>query len=202
LHSTEELSYPYVAIGVLVFSIIAEGISLIGAINEIRKDLRGRSIWQWFKTTRKSELLIVFGEDSAAIMGLVFALVAIIMTMVTKNPVYDAVGSIVIGILLVIIAVMVGKQIMTLLIGRGVEDHVEEEYKKYLENFDEIEKVLNIKTLQLGSDVMLAVKAKMIHFDSSEKMINAINKIEKSMKEKFPEIMWSFFEPDNKDNDD
>jgi len=202
LHSTDELSYPYIAIGVLIFSIVAEGISLIGAINEIKKDLRGRSFWQWFQTTRKSELLIVFGEDTAAIMGLVFALIAIILTMVTKNPLFDALGSIVIGVLLVIIALLVGKQIMSLLIGQGVEEYKKEEYINYLESFKEIKRVLNIKTLQLGEDVMLAVKAEMIFFDSSYKMIETINGIEKEMKKKFPEIMWSFFEPDNKDNDD
>ena len=202
LHSTEQLEMPYIAIGVLIFSILAEGTSLLGALREVKKDLHGRNFRQWFKTTRKSDLLIVTGEDSAAILGLLFALFAITLTMITKNPVYDAIGSIVIGVLLVIIAILVGKQIMSLLIGSGAEAYKEKEYVETLESYEDIEKILAIKTLQLGNDVMLAVKAQMRFFDSSTKMIESINKIEADMKKKFPEIMWSFFEPDNKDNDD
>jgi cation diffusion facilitator family transporter len=202
LHSSEELNLPYIAIGVLIFSILAEGISLLGAITEIKKDLRGRTFFKWFKTTRKSDLLIVFGEDLAALLGLFFALIAIILTVITKNPIYDAMGSILIGILLVIVAVLVGKQIMSLLIGEGVEDYRNDEYIKFLTQFEDIKNILNIKTLQLGNDVMLAVKAEMVFFDSSDKIINSINNIEKKMKENFPEIKWSFFEPDNKDNND
>jgi len=158
--------------------------------------------WQWFNNSKKSELLIVFGEDSAAILGLLMALVAIILTMITKNPVYDAIGSMFIGGLLVIIAVVVGKQIMTLLIGSGVEDYKEKEYIDFYESFQTLDKVLNIKTLQLGNDVMVAVKVKMIEFSNCNDMINAINHIEKELKNKFPEIKWSFFEPDNTDNND
>jgi len=202
LHSTQELKMPYIAVGVLIFSIFAEGVSLLGALKEIKKELNGRTYWQWFKTTRKSELLIVAGEDTAALMGLFFALVAILLTTFTKNPVYDATGSIVIGVLLVIIAILVGKQIMSLLIGSGVEKFKKTEYIKTLESYEDIERILNLKTLQLGSDVMLAVKAKMIFFDSSIKMIDSINKIEADMKAKYPEIMWSFFEPDYEKNKD
>ncbi len=202
LHSTEELELPYIAVGVLIFSMFAEGTALFGAIREVKKDLHGRTFWNWFKTTKRSELLILVSEDTAALIGLTFALFAILLTVFTGNPVYDAIGSIFIGSLLVIVAILVGKQIMSLLIGSGVEDYKEKEYVAKLESYEDIEKILGIKTLQLGKDVMLSVKAKMIVFDSSIKMIDSINKIEADMKREFPEIMWSFFEPDYEKNKD
>lgn len=199
LHSTKGLELPYIAVGVLIFSMISEGTALFGTSREVKKDLHGKTFWNWFKTTRKSELLILVSEDSAALIGLTFALLAILLTVFTGNPVYDAIGSIFIGSLLIIVAILVGKQIMSLLIGNGVEDYKEKEYVNHLESYEDIDKVLAIKTLQLGKDVMLAVKAKMIVFDSSIKMIDSINIIEADMKKNFPEILWSFFEADYKD---
>jgi len=74
LHHPEPLSYPYVAVGVLLFSIAAESVSMWGCLREVNKELRGRSLGQWFRETRQSELLVVFGEDLAALLGLTLAL--------------------------------------------------------------------------------------------------------------------------------
>ena len=82
----EPLSYPWVAIGVLLFAIVAEAISLWGCMREVNKERYGRSIVQWFKHSRSSALIVVFGEDIAALLGLVFALLAILATFITGNP--------------------------------------------------------------------------------------------------------------------
>jgi cation diffusion facilitator family transporter len=117
----EPLTYPYVAIGVLLFSIIAESVSMWGCLREVNKERRGRTLRQWFKETRQSDLLVVFGEDLAALLGLGFALIAIILTIITGNPAYDAMGSISIGVLLVVIAFLIGIEVQALLIGQSVE---------------------------------------------------------------------------------
>ncbi|MBW1899975.1 MAG: cation diffusion facilitator family transporter, partial [Deltaproteobacteria bacterium] len=83
LKDHEPLTYPYVAIGVLLFSIIAESVSMWGCLREVNKERRGRSLKQWFKETRQSELLVVFGEDLAALLGLSFAFIAVLTTMIT-----------------------------------------------------------------------------------------------------------------------
>ncbi len=121
LQHPEPLSAPWIAIGVLGFSIIAESVSLWGRLREVNKIREGRSLFTWFRESRESELLVVFGEDIAALLGLTFALVAVGLVILTGNPVFDALGSIVIGVLLIIIALMIGIQVKRLLIGQGVD---------------------------------------------------------------------------------
>ena len=199
LHHPEPLSYPFVAVGVLLFSIAAESFSMWGCLREVNKELRGRSLGQWFRETRQSELLVVFGEDLAALLGLNLALMAVILTIITGNPLYDAAGSICIGVLLVVIAVVIGVQVQALLIGQSVEPDQRVQMLEFLQERDEIVKVFNLLTLQLGNDVMVAVKAKMTQMDSAESLIEAVNRCEVELKRAFPQVLWSFFEPDSED---
>jgi cation diffusion facilitator family transporter len=195
----DPLRYPLVAVGVLLFSIGAESVSMWGCLREVNKERRGRGLTEWFRETRQSDLLVVFGEDLAALLGLTFALIAVVLTILTGDPAYDAMGSIFIGVLLVIIALLIGTQVQALLIGQGVEPHRRAKILEYLQQREEIDKVFNLLTLQLGNDVMVAVKAKMARMDSAESLVRAINRCETDLKQKFPQILWSFFEPDLED---
>src|SRR6201747_2547820 len=94
----EPLSHAFVAIGVLGISVVLETLSLMGALREIRKNNPGKSMWRWFRETRESELLVVAGEDIAALAGLAIAFVAVVLTVITGNPLFDALGSIGIGL--------------------------------------------------------------------------------------------------------
>ena len=199
LQNPEPLTSPIIAIGVLLFSIVAEGISLWGCLREVNKIRHGRSLFQWFRQSRESELLVVFGEDLAALLGLTFALFAVGLSMITGNPFFDAVGSIFIGSLLIFIAIMIGIQVKRLLIGQGVEERIKAEILSFLESREDIVKVFNLLTMQLGPDVMAAVKVQMREFSTQTEMIKAINRCERELKEKFPQIVWSFFEPDIRD---
>lgn len=199
LDSTEPLNQPLIAVGVLVFAIAAEGLSLMGCIKEVNKVRDGRSFWQWFQDTRQSELLVIFGEDLAALFGLVFALAAVSLAMITGNSMYDAVGSIGIGVLLIIIAIFIGIEIKALIIGQGVEPKTLESMRRFLAEQEEVEEVYNLLTLQMGSDVMVAVKAKMTSSSSAQVLIADINKTEVKFKAAYPQVLWLFFEPDIKD---
>ncbi len=199
LQHPEPLSAPWLAIGVLVFSIIAEGISLWGCLREVNKIRGNHSLFTWFQESRQSELLVVFGEDFAALLGLSFALLAVGLAMLTGNPVFDAMGSIVIGLLLVIIAFMVGLQVKRLLIGQGVDPATKQAIIDFLEDQAEVKKIFKLITLQLGNDVMVAVKAEMQEYPNQREMIEAINRCEQRLKQSFPQIVWSFFEPDIRD---
>lgn len=198
-HHPEPLTYPYVAIGVLLFSIIAESVSMWGCLREVNKERRGRTLRQWFKETRQSDLLVVFGEDLAALLGLCVALIAITLTIITGNPAYDAIGSISIGILLVVIAFVIGIEVKALLIGQSMEPEQRIQMLQFLQKQDEIDQVFNLLTLQLGKDVMVAVKAKMVKMDSAESLVKAINRCEVALKQAFPQVLWLFFEPDLED---
>jgi cation diffusion facilitator family transporter len=199
LNHPQPLSYPNIAVGVLLFSILAESISMWGCVREVNKVRRGRSFKQWFRETRQSDLLVVFGEDLAALLGLSFALIAIILTIITGNPAYDAMGSIFIGILLIVVAFLIGIEVQALLIGQSVEPRRRTQMLDFLQQRNEIDQVFNMLTLQLGNDVMVAIKAKMANVDSAESLIKAINICEAELKQAFPQVLWLFFEPDIED---
>lgn len=195
LSAAEPLSSAWVAIAILVFGIVAESFSLFGALREINKVRGERSLWRWFRESRQSELIVILGEDLAALFGLAFALVAISVAAITGNPLFDALGSIGIGVLLILVAIGIAIEVKALLIGQSVEESERLAIRDFIEAEPEVNKVLNILTLQMGRDVMLAVKASM-HEAESRRMVEHINAIEKRLRERFPAIQWIFFEPD------
>lgn len=197
----EPLTKPMIAIGVLVFAIIAESASLWGCMIAVNKERNNRPIPRWFRESRSSELIVVFGEDVAALLGLVLALFAVIAAAVTGNPVYDAIGTVIIGVLLVVIAFLLAIEVKALLIGQGVETHVQEDMKRFLQDRPEISQIYNFLTLQLGPDAMVAVKAGMHKTGSENELLNAINRVEREFREAFPMTAWLFFEPDNSDEE-
>jgi len=195
----EPLSHPWVAVGVLVFAIVAEGISLWGCLREVNKERYGRSIFQWFRHSRSSALIVVFGEDIAALLGLVFALAAILATYATGNPLWDALGTISIGVLLIVVAVFIAVEVKDLLIGQSVEPAILSEMRQFLDGREEIQEVFNLLTMQFGPDAMVAVKARMVPTGSEKAMIHAINKVEQEFRSRFSITTWLFFEPDVED---
>jgi len=196
----EPLKNPMIAVGVLVFAIIAESISLWGCMQAVNKERHGRRLLRWFRESRSSELIVVFGEDVAALLGLVVALLAVLVAAVTGNPIYDAIGTIAIGILLVVIAILLAIEVKDLLIGQGVEIHVSDKMRKFLLERPEVDIIYNLLTLQLGPDAMVAVKAKMRPTGSETDLLDAINRVEHDFRTAFPMAKWLFFEPDNRDN--
>ena len=196
----EPLNNPMIAVGVLVFAIIAESVSLWGCMQAVNKERHGRRLLRWFRESRSSELIVVFGEDVAALLGLALALLAVLVAAITGNPVYDAIGTIAIGILLVVIAFLLAIEVKDLLIGQGVEIHVSDKMRKFLLERPEVDKLYNLLTLQLGPDAMVAVKAKMRPTGSETDLLDAINRVEREFRTAFPMAKWLFFEPDNRDN--
>ena len=198
-YNPEPISSPMIAVGVLVFAIIAESISLWGCMRAVNKERRGRTLFTWFRESRSSGLLVVFGEDIAALLGLVVALIAIVAAAITGNPIYDAMGTVVIGVLLIVIAFMLAVEVKALLIGQGVESHIKEEMISFLQGRPEIEHVYNILTMQMGPDAMVAIKARMRRTGSETELLKAINRIERKFRDEFPLTKWLFFEPDDSD---
>ena len=196
LHDTEPVKYAWVAVGILTFGVAAESVSLWGALREIDKERGELTLWQWFRTSRQSELLVIFGEDLAALGGLVLALGFIALSMITGNPMWDAVGSISIGVLLVLVAILVGIEVKALLIGQSAEPHVLAKLRAHIEAQPEVAQVYSLITQQLGSDIMIAVKARMQPVGSDVALIEAINAVEARIRAEFSHARWIFFEPD------
>ena len=198
LHPTP-LSHPWIAVAVLSFAIVAESISLWGCLREVKKEQHGRNIVQWFRQSRSSALIVVFGEDIAALLGLVVALAAIFATFLTGNPLWDALGTISIGVLLIVIAFFIAVEVKDLLIGQSVDPATLVQMKQFLNDRPEIDRVYNLLTMQFGPDSMIAIKARMAPTGSETEMIRVINRIEREFRTRFESTTWLFFEPDIED---
>ena len=196
LSAHEPLDQPWIAIGVLVFSLIAESIALSRALRQIREARAEQSLWRWFRTTRQSELLVILGEDIAATIGLTLALIAIGIAMLTGNVFWDALGSMAIGVLLILVAIFIGVEVKALLVGQSADPAVTKKMQSFLERRPEVARVLNLIATQHGEDIVVAVKAQMTEVQSARKLIDAINGCERALRAEFPEVRWLFFEPD------
>ena len=196
VHEAVDTGKLWWAVGVLVFGIVVEGISMRACMQEVNKSRAGRSLWRWFRESRQAELVVIFGEDLAALLGLVFALVAVAMTMITGNPLWDALGTIMIGALLIIVAVFVAIEVKALLIGQSVDPQRQQQIRQFLDGRPEVAATISVLTLQMGNDVMVSVQAHMRERDNVQQLIREINAVEVAMKQAFPEIRWSFFEPE------
>jgi cation diffusion facilitator family transporter len=195
----EGLKNPLIAIVVLAFSMILEAASLYGCLTQINKIRQNVPLSRWVKNTRQSELIVILGEDVAALLGLSFAFISVVLSIVTGNPVYDACGSVGIGVLLIVVSLFLAVRIKSLLIGQSAESEIQTEIKTFLESRQEINQVLNLITLQLGSQIMVAIKAKMSKADTADQLIININICESELKKNFRSIQWVFFEPDISD---
>ncbi|MET0658190.1 MAG: cation diffusion facilitator family transporter [Steroidobacteraceae bacterium] len=199
LSHPEPLRQWWWAAGVLVFSIVAEGISMRACLQEVNKARGERPLWHWFRESRQAELLVIFGEDLAALLGLTLALAAVMLSVVTGNPLWDAVGTLMIGALLIAVAIYVAIEVKSMLIGESMDPATAAEMRRYIESQPQVVRVFNLITLQLGDDVMVAVKACMSPTESPLQLVDAINAVEASFRQRFPQVRWSFFEPDHSD---
>ncbi len=196
LQNPEPLNMPWLAFGVLLFSVVAEGSALFGCIREVNKVRGEQTLWQWFRNSRQSELIVIFGEDFAALLGLTAALIAVLATIITGDPIYDALGTLAIGVLLVLIAALLAIEVKALLVGQGVERQTLDKMRMFLTQQAEVVEVLNIVTLQMGNDVMVAIKARLVENQSAGNVSRDINQVEAHFREAFPQVAWCFFEPD------
>jgi divalent metal cation (Fe/Co/Zn/Cd) transporter len=196
LQHPEPLTQVWIAQLVLVFAIFLEGFSLLGCIKEIGKIRGGRSFKDWLKHTRNSELVVVLGEDIAALLGLAIALCFISLASVTDNPIYDAFGSISIGIVLLVVSVFVAIRVRSLLVGRSADPLIQEAIERVIAEQHDIETVFNTITMQFGPDTMLAAKIKLRSGMDIDAAVQSINALERRLKEEIPNLEWCFIEPD------
>jgi cation diffusion facilitator family transporter len=196
LQQPEALSQVWVALLVLVFAMVLEGFSLFGCLREIRNVRASRSFRDWLKHTRSSELVVVLGEDIAALLGLVLAFAFVAMASLTNNPIYDALGSISIGVVLIIVSIFVATRVRSLLVGRSADPLIQEAIEKIIGQEPDIEKVFNTITMQFGPDTMLAAKIKMRSGLDIDAAVDSINALERRLKDEIPNLQWCFIEPD------
>lgn len=185
------------AVGLLVFAMLLEGASLLGALKACRAERGKKGLLRYMRESSATELVVVLAEDIAALAGLLVALVAVILTMVTGNPVWDGIGSLSIGLILIAVAIFVGAEVTSLLLNEAAPIHLRQAIRLEILEDPGVEHVHQLVTVVVGSD-QLMVAAK-IHFreqPTDGALVEASNALETRLKEKFSQIRFLFVEPD------
>ncbi|WP_167132732.1 cation diffusion facilitator family transporter [Paramicrobacterium chengjingii] len=197
LQHPHELTMWWLPILVLVVAIALESYSLRTAVKE-SNSVRGDRSWvQFVRRAKAPELPVVLLEDVAALLGLVFALFGVGLTAITGNPVFDAIGTLFIGTLLVLVAVVLGIETKSLLVGEGATTEDYARIVSAVEAGGEIEKLIHIKTLYLGPDELLvAAKLGFGRSATLETVASGIDAIEGRVREAVPAARVLYFEPD------
>jgi cation diffusion facilitator family transporter len=199
LHETGPIENVWVALVVLVLAIGLESASMRACLQEVAKVRRGRSWWQWLNESRSSELVVVFGEDLAALLGLTLAIGFVLMAWISGDRRFDAYGSLAIGTLLVAIAIFLAVRIKALLIGRSADPEVTAAIREAIASDAAILDVFNVITVQVGAEIMVAAKLRLRDNLPLAEACAHINRLEVRLKQQVPEIGWSFMEPDVSD---
>jgi cation diffusion facilitator family transporter len=190
-----------IAVIILGLSIALELWSTISNIKELNKRRGATPFFRFLRETKDTDLVVVFGENSAAVLGLVLALGALVIARETNDGRWDAVGSLAIGVVLVGIALFLAKEVKSLLVGEGADVAIETAVREVAAEDKNVEDVLRILTVQQGpGEVLIAMKVKFKPGLSTDGSIcDAINGLERAIEARCPSIKWSFIEPDNAD---
>ena len=193
-----ELENIWIPIGVLVIAIVLESFSLRTAVKESNQvRAKGQSWISFVRHSKAPELPVVLLEDIAALVGLVFALLAVSLSAITHNPVFDAIGTLMIGTLLILVAITLGIETKSLLVGEGATQGDLDKIIRAIESGPEIERLIHIKTLYLGPDELL-VAAKLGF--AADKPLGAvatdIDTVEARVRAAVPVARVVYFEPD------
>lgn len=193
-HDIDSLGW---AIGVLLFAIVLEGFAFRTAIVESNK-VRGNRTWvEFVRKSRSPELPVVLLEDAGALIGLVFALIGVGLAQITGDPVWDGLGTLAIGILLVAISILLTTEMKSLLIGEAAtNDHVTA-ITRAVNSVDSVNHVIDLKTQHIGPEELLV--AGKIEFDRSltnSQMSDAVDEVESALRAAVPLEMQIYLEPD------
>ena len=200
LQHPEPLSNPLIAIVILGVSLVIEGWAMSGALKAVKERRGTRPLIQYLRETKDSDLVVIFGEDLAACIGLALALIAVVIAAVTGDPLFDAVGTLCIGAVLIGVAVFLAVEVKSLLLGESADPGLREVIDKCAAEDPRIVKVLRTLTVQQGpGEIMVALKLQFKPDLTTTTLVEAINQFEQKLQERAPEVRWSFVEPDDAD---
>jgi divalent metal cation (Fe/Co/Zn/Cd) transporter len=185
------------AVALLVVAILLEGGSLRGALRAAAAERGGRGLLRYLRQSSSTELVVVLAEDIAALVGLVIALTAVLLVLATGNPVWDGVGSLGIGLVLIAVALFVGVEVASLLMNEAPPLALRATLREAVAEDPAVAQVLNLVAVVVGSDrLMVALKVRFHDQPSGSALVAAINALERSLRARFPQIQHLFVEPD------
>jgi cation diffusion facilitator family transporter len=184
-----------IAVGILLFALILELFSLRGAISTLKSDGDNdhRSLWRWFRETHSSELMVVIGEDIAAIAGLGVALVSTSLVLLTGDVMYDAIGSALIGLLLITVSYLIVSEVHSLLLGEA-DIGIRNDIQSLLDHYKATVRPLNVFAINHGDSVKIAIKAELPGAMSVDEASAIMNVIEQEIQTRHPRVKWVFFD--------
>ncbi|MER6146351.1 cation diffusion facilitator family transporter [Streptomyces sparsogenes] len=193
-HDLENWYWP---VGVLVFAIVAEGFSFRTAIKE-SNEIRGQLTWsQFVRRAKAPELPVVLLEDFGALVGLVLALGGVGLSLLTGNGVWDGIGTVCIGALLVLIALVLAAETKSLLLGEAADADQVAKIREALVDGETVTGVIHMRTLHLGpEELLVAAKIAVQHDDTAAEVARAIDEAEARVRAAVPIARVIYLEPD------
>ena len=190
-------SWQWVPVVVLVISIVLEGNSFRTALHESRAGRRKAGFLGYIRRAKDPELPVVLLEDSAALLGLVFALFGVGLTLLTGNGVFDGIGTLAIGVLLVCVAATLAVETKSLLLGESATVANVRAIEAAVLDGPEVERIIHMRTMHLGPDELLvAVKVAVHHDDTAQQVASGIDAIERRIRAAVPIAHVIYIEPD------
>lgn len=186
------------AFGILIFSLGLEGWATYGNLKEMKARRKSTPLVRYLLETKDSDLIVVFGENSAAVAGLSIALIFLGLAWGTGDARFDAVGSLGIGVVLIAVALFLGNEVKSLLLGERADPEVEKVIRELAGKNTNVEQVLTVLTVQQGpGEVLAAMKLKLHDGLTTKQVVAVINEFERELKVALPVIRWCFVEPDD-----
>jgi cation diffusion facilitator family transporter len=193
-HTLENIG---LAIGLLLFAIVLEAWSWRTAYLESNRVRGDQGVFVFIRRSRAPELPVVLLEDTGALIGLCFALIGVAMARITGEARWDAAGSLAIGILLVVIAIFLAREMASLLLGESATHEDVAKIRHAIESSPHVERIIHLRTEHIGpDDIVLATKLEFDHGMTIEQLADAINAVEARVRNAVPAARLIFIEPD------
>jgi cation diffusion facilitator family transporter len=197
LHRPEPVERVWLGFAILGFSLALEGGSALSNIRELRRRARGAPLFRALRDTKDSDLVVVFGENAAASLGLLLAMGALGAAAVTGDPRWDAVGSLLVGLVLVGVALFLGMEIKGLLVGESADPEIATAVREVAARQLLFGRVLHLLTLQQApGEVVVLMKVAVKEGTTAQELSAAINEFEAALRARRRDIRWCFVEPD------
>lgn len=194
----EMLNSPLVAYVALVVAMIFEGLALRTVLREAKSFKPvNQGWWRFLQQTKSVNHVVLAFEDAAALLGLTFAATGITLAILTGNPIWDGIGTLSIGVLLVAVAVFLFHEVKSLLIGEAVDEVTEQKMRAIILAVEGVDHVVDLKTLYVGPmELFIAMKVTVGSDDSASVVTATIDEIEARLRQAFPIAKLIYVEPD------
>ncbi len=196
-HPEPITSWQWVPVAVLLVALVLESFAMRTAVKESNA-VRGKATWvQFVRRSKAPELPVILLEDAGALLGLVFALVGVSLTLITGNGLWDGLGTAAIGLLLVAIAIVLAVEVKSLLIGESATSENVRAIRRAIESVEDIDRLIHMRTQHVGpEELLVAAKVAVDAHDDAGRITRAIDEAEERIRTAVPIATLVYIEPD------